>query len=133
MMEHNTIRYIRASRKMTEHDAILYMSDQANCNNSVLAALKETGCEVVSTNSSTVGIAMFYVMHSVAAVVLDKGTTEQAGFDVAQSLRQIRPNVPVIELCCDQTDCSPSSTSKCVSSDKLPSALQSVLAAEPVA
>src|ERR1700676_3143544 len=108
MMGHNTILYTRGSRRMMEHSTILYISDRANSSNSVLATLKETGCEVVSTNSPTVGVALFYAVQSVAAVVLDNRATEQASFDVAQSLREIHPNVPIMLLCGDQIDSSPS-------------------------
>jgi DNA-binding NtrC family response regulator len=117
---------------MTEHKTILYISDRANRNNSVLAALKETGCEVVSANSPTEGVALLYVMRSVAAVVLDSRARQQASFDVAQSLREIRPNVPVMLQCGDQIDSTPSWTNRCVSTDKLTSALQHRLTAEPV-
>ena len=117
---------------MTDHKTILYISNRANRSNSVLAALKESGCEVVSTNSPTEGVALLYIMHSVAAVVLDNRAREQASFDVAQSLREIRPNVPVMLLCGDQIDSSPSWTDRCVSTDKLTSALQHLLTAEPV-
>jgi DNA-binding NarL/FixJ family response regulator len=109
------------------------LSDRANSSNSVLAAFKETGYEVVSTNSPTEGVALLYLMHSVALVVLDNRARGQVSFDVARSLREIRPNVPVMLLCGDQTDSSPSWTGKCVSKDKLTSALQHLLTAEPVA
>jgi DNA-binding NtrC family response regulator len=117
---------------MMEHNTILYISDRANRSNSVLAALKETGCEVVSTNSPTEGVALLYVMHTVAAVVLDNGSREQASFDVAQNLRKIRPNVPVMFHCGDQIDSPPSWTDRCVSTDKLTPALQYFLTAQPV-
>jgi DNA-binding NtrC family response regulator len=117
---------------MTEHKTILHVSGRANISNSVLAELKETGCEVVSTNSPTEGVALLYLMHSVAAVLLDNRAREQAGFDLAQSLRKIRPNVPLILLCGDQIDASPSWTDGCVSRDKLTSAVQHLLTAEPV-
>jgi hypothetical protein len=132
MMEHNTILYIRGSRRMMERNTILYISDRANSSNSVLGALKETGCEVVSTDSPTVGVALFYAVHSVAAVVLDKRATEQASFDVTESLRQIRPNVPVMRLCGDHIDSSSSWTDSCLSADKLTSVLRHLLTAEPV-
>ena len=118
---------------MKEHNTILHISDRANSSNSVLAALKETGCEVVSTNSPTEGVALLYIMHSVAAVVLDNRAREQASFDVAQSLREIRPNVPVMLLCGDQIDNLPSWTDRCVSTTKLTSTLQHLLTAESVA
>jgi DNA-binding NtrC family response regulator len=97
-----------------EHNTILHISDRANSSNSVLAALTETGCEVVSTNSPTEGVALLYVMHSVAAVVLDNRAREQASFDVAQSLREIRPDVPIMLLCGDQIDSLPSCVDACI-------------------
>jgi hypothetical protein len=53
------------------HNIILHISDRANSCNSALAALKEAGYEIVSTNSPSEGVALLYIMHSVAAVVLD--------------------------------------------------------------
>ena len=122
----------RRRRKMMEHKTILYISDKASSSNSVLAALKETGCEVVSTNSATEGVALLYVMHSVAAVVLDNHSREQVSFDVVESLREIRSNVPLMLQCSDQIDSPPSLTDGCVSADKLTIALQHLLIAEPV-
>jgi DNA-binding NtrC family response regulator len=117
---------------MMEHNTILYISDRANGRNSVLNALKETGCEVVSTNSPTEGVALLYIMRTVAAVVLDNRAREQAGFDVAQSLGKIHPDVPVILLCGDQIDSSRSWRDRCVNTDKLAIALQHLLITEPV-
>ena len=51
------------------HHIILHISDRADSSNSALAALKEAGYEIVSTNSPTEGVALLYIMHSVAAVV----------------------------------------------------------------
>src|ERR1700693_1452975 len=51
------------------HNIILHISDLANSCNSALAALKEAGSEIVSTNSPTEGVALLYIMYSVAAVV----------------------------------------------------------------
>src|ERR1700694_920057 len=42
-------------------------------------------------------------MHSVVAVVLSHRAKEQASFDLARSLRAIRPDVPIV-LCRDQID-----------------------------
>jgi DNA-binding NarL/FixJ family response regulator len=131
MTEPNTILYI-PHRKNSKHNAIIYISEKANRNNSALAALEETGCEVVSTNSPTVGAALLYLMRSVAAVVLDQEAREHATFDVVQSLRQIRPNVPVILLCGDQIDPSPSWTDQCLSAEEVSSTLRVRLTAEPV-
>ena len=114
------------------HKIILHISDRANHSHSALAALKEAGCEIVSTNSPTEGVALLYIMHSVAAVVLDNPAREHASFDVAQSLRAIRPRVPVMQRCGDQIDRYPSWADECVGTDKLTSELQHLLTAEPV-
>jgi DNA-binding NtrC family response regulator len=118
---------------MTEYNTILFLSDGANSSSSLLAALKEKGYELVTADSPTEGAALLYVMHSVAAVVVDKGASEQAGFDLAESLRQIRPHVPVFALCGDQLDSSAERTDTCVKKDKLAFALQYLLTMEPVA
>jgi hypothetical protein len=114
------------------HNIILHISDRAYSSNSALAALKEAGYEIVSTNSPTEGVALLYIMPSVAAVVLDNPAREHASFDVAESLRTIRPSVPVMQLCGDQIDRYPSWADECVGTDKLTSELQHLLTAEPV-
>jgi CheY-like chemotaxis protein len=131
MKELNTIMYI-PYRKNSKHNAIIYISEKATSSTSALAVLEETGYEVVSTTSPTVGVALLYAMRSVAAVLLDNRAREQATFDVAKSLRRIRPNIPIILLSGDQIDASPSGTDLGVSADELTSALQHVLTAEPV-
>ena len=112
---------------MMDHGTILYISDGAKGNGSVFAALKETGCEVLRTNSPTEGVAMLYIMRTCAAVVIDYRASEEANFDVAKSLRQIGPGVPVIPLCGEQNDSSALATDTCVSTEKLTSALQHLL------
>jgi DNA-binding NtrC family response regulator len=118
---------------MSEDNIILYISDGASRSDSVLAGLKEKGYEVVSTDSPTEGVALLYVMHSAAAVLVDKGASEQADFDLVQSLRQTRPKVPVTLLCGEQIDSSPSQTGTCVKKDDLASGFQHLLTAESVA
>ena len=86
----------------------------------------------MSANSPTEGVALLYIMHSVAAVVLDNRAKEQASFDLSQTLRQIRPDVPIMLLCSDQVDNASSWTDRCLSTDKLTSALKHLLSAEPV-
>jgi len=74
----------------------------------VLAALEATGCEVVGTNSARQGIALLFIMHSVAVVVLHYRARERASFDLVRSLRAIRPGVPIILLCREQIGPLPS-------------------------
>ena len=118
---------------MSEDNIILYISDGASRSDSLLAGLKEKGYEVVSTNSPTQGVALLYVMHSAAAVVVDKGASERVGFDLVECLRQIRPDVPVTLLCGDQIDSSPSPTDRCVKKDEFAYGLQHWLTAESIA
>ena len=117
---------------MKEQITILHISDRADRSHSGLAKLKEIGCGVVSTNNPTEGVALLYIMHSVTAVVLDSRVKEQAGIDLSQSLRQIRPDVPIMLLCSDEIDNAPSSTDGCLSTDRLTSALKHLLTEEPV-
>ena len=96
------------------NETILYLSDVATNSNSVLAALKATGCEVVSTNSATQAIALLYVLHTVAGVVLNRRARERNTSDVARSLQAIRPDVPIVLLCGEQIDRLPSCVDACV-------------------
>jgi DNA-binding NtrC family response regulator len=114
-------------KTMKRQRTILYIFDRSNRNNSVLAAIKETGCEVVSTDEPTQGVALLYILGQVRAVVLDSQVRKHANFDVAESLRKIRPGVPVVVKCCDQIHSSLSLTESCVSTDELPAVLQHLL------
>jgi DNA-binding NtrC family response regulator len=116
---------------MIEHNTILYLFD-ADSSNRVLAVLEENGYKVVSTNSPAEAVALFYVTPSVAAVVLDERAREEARFDVAHSLREIHPNVPVVLLCGDQIENLPAWAEKCVSTDKVIRALHALLNTEAV-
>jgi DNA-binding NtrC family response regulator len=115
-----------------ERETILYISDQAASSNSVSAALKTAGYTVVSTNSSTQAIALLFLMHSIAAVVLNQRVRETS-FDMARSLRAIRPDVPIILLCRDQMNRLPSCVDACLSTgeplEKLTSAVRRLLTA----
>jgi DNA-binding NtrC family response regulator len=115
-----------------KHDTILYMYEQATRSDSVSAALKADGYEVVSTNSAKQAVALLFILHSVAAVVLNQRARERAGFDVAQSLRAIRPNVPIVLLCRDQIDRLSSNADACVSAEQVLEKLNSAVG-RPVA
>jgi DNA-binding NtrC family response regulator len=113
---------------MEHQRTILYIFDGSNRDDSVLAAIKGTGCEVVSTDKPTQGVALLYILGQVSAVVLDSQVRKHANFDVEESLRNIRPRVPVVlECCCDQIQSSLSLTESCVSTDELPAVLQHLL------
>jgi CheY-like chemotaxis protein len=93
---------------------ILYISEPTANSNSVSAALKATGYEVVNTSSANQGIALLYLLHSVAGVVLNRLARDQKTDDVARSLRAIRPDVPIVLVCSDQIKRLPSFVDGCV-------------------
>jgi DNA-binding NtrC family response regulator len=117
-----------------ESGTILCISDQPASSNSVSAAPKAAGYEVVSTNSPTQAIALLFLMRSVAAAVLNQRVIEQSSFDVTCRLRAIRPDVPIILLCRDQVHRLPSCVDACLNDEqpleKLTCALRRLLTAK---
>jgi DNA-binding NtrC family response regulator len=95
-------------------ETILYISDQTANSNPVLAALKATGYEVVSTNSATQAIALIYIIRRVVGVVLNRPAKEQNRIDAEQSLRALRPDVPIVVLCTNPSSGLPSYVDACV-------------------
>ena len=115
---------------------ILYISDQATCSDSVSVALEAAGYEVVSTNSTMQAIALLFILHPVAAVVLDSREGVQSRWEVARSLKAVRADVPIVVLCRDPIDRLPPCVDACVSTREplanLTSGLKSLLTAKQV-
>ena len=115
-------------------ETILYISDQTANSNPVLAALKATGYQVVSTSSTTQAIALLYILHRVAGVVLNRRMREQQTSDLTRSLHAIRSDVPIVQLCSDRTSRLPTYVDACVSIgqslEKLATAVRRVLLAK---
>jgi CheY-like chemotaxis protein len=113
------------------HETILYVFDSGTDSNAALAVLRAAGYEVVSTNSAMQAIALLYILHPIGAVVLDRRAPELTSFDVARSLKAVRPDVPIVLLCRDQFDHLPPSVDGCVSTRqplaKLTSEVRSLL------
>ncbi len=101
-------------------ETLLYISDHGPRSSSMLAALEAAGYDVVSTNSSTQAIALLFVMHSVIAVVVDQHSIEQPSFDLAHSLRALRPDIPIVLLCADRIDRLPPDIDLCVNIGQAP-------------
>ena len=104
----------RLAENARERGTILCISDQPASSDSVSAALKAAGYDVVSTNSPAQAIALLFLMRSVAAAVLNQQTREPTSFDVACRLRAIRRDVPIILLCRDQMNHLPSCVDACL-------------------
>lgn len=62
------------------HHGIPVVRSDPAASDSVLAQLEATGFEVVSTDSLTHGIALLYIKHSVAAVVLHHRVEDRTCF-----------------------------------------------------
>jgi DNA-binding NtrC family response regulator len=88
-------------------DTILYVSDHA-VSTSVLAAIKPVGYDVVSTDRVNQALALLFVMHAAAAVVLDLRSNEDIGFEFARELRAIHSGVPILLRCCEHIGPMPS-------------------------
>jgi len=116
-------------------ETILYILDSGRDSKEALAALRTAGYDVVSTNSAMQAVALLFILHPIATVVLDHRAPEATSFDVARSLKAVRPDVPIILLCCDQRDRLPPSVDACVSTRQPPaeliSELRRLLAAKP--
>ena len=95
-------------------DTILYVSDGATGSDSISAALKADGYEVVTTDSSTQAVALLFIMRLVAGIVFDHRVGEHTTFDVVRSLRALRPHVPIVLLCRNQIDHPPPCVDACV-------------------
>src|SRR5271170_6538068 len=103
------VRVHQRSRRY-EHMSIgtvLYISDKTVPGDPVTGALRNAGYEVVSAESSSEGVALLFLMHSVATVVLHDQLGERSGVDLARTLRSIRPEVAIILLSPNQIDSLP--------------------------
>ena len=114
-----------------KHETILYISDHAASSDSVMVELEAKGYQIVSTDSPSQGSALLYIMHSVAAVVLQYQPEDRTWFELAQSLRTIRPDVPIILLSRDPILYLPPWVDACVGTEqpleKVASAVHSLL------
>jgi CheY-like chemotaxis protein len=99
-------------------DTILYVSDGAPGSDSISAALKAHGYEVVTTDSSTQAAALLFIMRFVAGIVFDHQVGKHSTFDVVRSLRSLRPHVPIVLLCRNQVDHPPPCVDACVSTEQ---------------
>jgi CheY-like chemotaxis protein len=95
-------------------DTVLYIFDQAADSHLALAAIKGTGCDVLSSTSSTQAMALLFIIHSVAGIFLNQRAGEQNSFDLARSLRALRPDVPIVLLCPEEIQDLPSCVNACV-------------------
>ena len=100
------------------HETILYISDGATHSDSVIIDLESTGYDVVNTDSSAEGVALLYIMHSVAAVVLHHGAEDRTWLKLTQSLRAIRPGAALILLSSDPIAYLPPWVDACVGTEQ---------------
>jgi hypothetical protein len=106
-----------------DRETILYISDQTTCSNAISAALNAAGYEVVTANT-TEAVALLYILHSIAAVVLR--AREQTSLDV-QSIRAMCPDVPIVLWCRGRIDCVPSRVDTYVTTGQSPATLAAVV------
>ena len=97
-----------------KHDTILFISTQKISSNSVLTAVKATGYRIVST-SATQAVALLFIMHCAAVVLMERAGSEKTGFDLARNLRAICHDVPIILLSPKPISPLPSHIDACIS------------------
>jgi CheY-like chemotaxis protein len=85
-------------------ETLLYVFDEAFRSNALLAALTATGYETASANSAVQAVALLFILHPIAAVVLDRRASGLSSLEVVRSLKAVCPNVPIVLLCRDQID-----------------------------
>ena len=78
---------------------VLYIAAQGSVSDPLVAGLRFIGYDVVITSSPSQAVALLFLMYSAAGVVLSREVNEHAGFDVAQSVRTLCPQIPIILLC----------------------------------
>lgn len=78
-----------------ERETVLYISDQRTCSDAISAALDAAGFDVVATDRFTQAVALLYILHSVAAVIIQ--ARDQTSFDVRR-VRAMCPDVPIVLL-----------------------------------
>jgi DNA-binding NtrC family response regulator len=110
---------------------IFFISDDHTETGALFQALRDAGYEVATTSSRLQAIALLFVMHSVAAVLVDQRSEEHASFDLPRKLRAVRHDVPLIVLCREQVSRPPDYVDACVCSeeplDRLLYALEAIL------
>jgi CheY-like chemotaxis protein len=106
-VEVHVLRRRRRTYKHMSISAVLYIPDKTVPEDPVTGALRNAGYEVVSADSSSEGVALLFLMHSVAAVVMHDQLGERSGVDLARTLRSIRPEVAIILLSLNPIDSLP--------------------------
>ena len=113
---------------------ILCVADGQLSANLVTAAVRLAGCEPVTVADWNEAIALFYVDRQIEAVVLDYRGKEGAGLCLAQALRSLRADVPVVLVSAKNIDGRPKGIDSCISvnqnTDELVRLLQ-VLVGQP--
>lgn len=94
---------------------ILYVFDSGTASHAAVGALKQSGYEVVVTNSSMQAIALLFILHPIAAIVLHRRKADTTTTELARSLKAVRPEVPIVVLSCDVTAGLPPCVDACVS------------------
>jgi DNA-binding NtrC family response regulator len=106
---------------------ILFVSDDHGSSHCLFCAFQDAGYEVAITSSPLQAIALLFVMHAVAAVVIDQRASEHASLKLPCHLRAVRPNVPIILLSREQIGRLPAGVDACVTGEEPISGLLTVL------
>ena len=98
---------------MSNH-SILCVRDFVPDNDTVAAAIRLAGYHPLTANDSSHAMALYFVNRQLEAVVLDHRAKENVGICLAQALRTLRADIPILLLSTKVFDPMPKGIDACV-------------------
>ncbi len=106
---------------------VLYVTDDPSAKGSLQQSLSHATFDSVLTSSSVQALAFLFVNRRISAVVLDQQLKPRPSFAVAQAMRSLRPDVPIVLLSCETVKELPNCLDACICTDLDAEALVPVL------
>jgi DNA-binding response OmpR family regulator len=104
---------VRREDVMPDH-SILCVRDFVSDNDPVAAAVRLAGYHPLTANDLSQAMALYFVTRQLDAVVLDHRAKENVGICLAQALRSIRADIPILLLSTKVFDPIPKGIDACV-------------------
>ncbi len=94
---------------------VLYLSD--NSSGSIARGLRNDGCQLLVAETAAQAVAYLFINRRIDAVVIDWPSQPLASLDVAQALRSVRPEVPILLVSLEAVQPLPRSVDACLSGE----------------
>jgi hypothetical protein len=112
---------------MPDHHSVLCIVGSTTDIHAVVATVRLAGYEPLTTSDWNQGIALYFVNRQLEAVVLDYREKESVGICLAQALRTLRADVPILLITTKMIDPTPKGIDVCVCAGQNPEELSPVL------